>query len=224
MIYGPPCTGKTTGARTFPNPIIVDFDNNIPPGTPDVIPMWSDAFVDTVVPRRGNKYPDRIQALVRILGDLAAGARANQTIILDSLTRLETWYNLHEEEAPKPITEKGKVDKFELFRWRFAYFTKLLTLFSACPANIVFICHQQQEKDDDGRPVGQLKPHLVGQSADKLPGMFPTLLQAVRRTDKDGNVEFVWRVRPGNWEPARTPKPAKQDFIPQDYKTLLNYL
>ena len=66
LIYGPPITGKTTGARTFPNPYIVDFDNNLPPGTPNVIPMWDETFVDKVKPRIAKEVPNRRDVLLII--------------------------------------------------------------------------------------------------------------------------------------------------------------
>ena len=37
LIYGPPVSGKTTGARTFPNPIIIDIDHNLPEGVQNVM-------------------------------------------------------------------------------------------------------------------------------------------------------------------------------------------
>lgn len=228
LIYGAPVTGKTSGARTFPNPILVDFDNNLPPGTENVIPMWQDAFVDTVKPRINREWPaNRRDALMLILKDLANMVPAGHTIIIDSLTRIESWYNAQEAVEPPPLSKENKPDKFEMFRRRLLYFDTLFTCLVGCAANVVFVCHQQQERDDKGNQIGQLKPALIGQIGDKMPGYFPTVLQSIRRPvagTTTGEVEFVWRIRPGNWEPARTPKPAKQDFIPQDYKTLLNYL
>ena len=227
LIYGPPVTGKTTGARTFPNPIIVDFDNNLPPGTPNVIPMWDDNFVNALKPKFNKAWPaNRRDALMLVLADLAATLPANHTVIIDSLTRIESWYDAQEAVEPPPLDKENKPNKFELFRRRLLYFNTLFSCLVSCPANVVFLAHQQQERDDKGNLIGQLKPALIGQIGDKLPGFFPIVLQTARRLKKDSptEVEFLWRVRPGNWEPARVPKPTTIDFISQDYNELAKLL
>jgi hypothetical protein len=228
LIYGSPCTGKTTGATTFPDPYIVDFDNNLPSGTKNVIPMWNDGFVDSVV-RRGNPtWPaNRRDALLKIYADLAHDLTAGQTLITDSLTRIETWFSLQESIEPQPRSKKtGETDAFELFRKRLIYFDTLFTMLTSCAANVVFIAHQQQDRDASGAVSGQIKPALQGQIGEKLPGYFPIVLQAVRRTvpGTPPGVEFVWRIKPGLHEPARVPKPTAVDFIPQNYNELLKYL
>ena len=232
LIYGPPVAGKSTGARTFPNPIHIDIDNNLPAGTPNVIPMWSDKFVDSVCARVPNapgnpvSPANRRDALLIVLADLAKTAPAGHTIILDSLTRVETHYNLQEEAEPKLRAKSGEVDGHAMFRRRLTYFDTLCTMFTACAANVVFIVHQQQERNDKGEVIGALKPFLMGQIGEKLPGYFPVLLQALRQKNKTdpAKVDFVWRIRPGINEPARVPKPTTVDFIPQNYTELVKYL
>jgi len=223
LIYGPPCTGKSTGARTFPGPIHIDFDNNLPAGTPNVIPMWDDAFVDKILPRTNPAYPaNRRDALLRVIADISKEVTSQNTLIIDSLTRVETWYNAQEEIEPKPRSAKtGEVDGHALFRKRLIYFDTLLTTFTGCAANVVFIVHQQQDRNEKGDVVAQIRPSLMGQVGEKLPGFFPILLQAVRQTDPATKaVSYAWRVRPGPFEPARVPKPVTVDFIPQQYSKL----
>lgn len=230
LLYGQPVTGKTTGARTFPNPYIVDFDGNLPAGVPNVIPLWDEKFVDKISPRiHSSRPPSRCAALLKIYNDLATHLPAGSTIITDSLTRLETWYNIEEEADPnKPRSSKdaSKIDGHALFRRRLNYFDTIFTTLTACRANVVFIVHQQQDRNEKGDVTGQIKPSLMGQIGEKLPGYFPIVLQAVRKEDpaKPGAVSFLWRVRPSFYEPARVPKPVAVDFIPQQYSELEKYL
>jgi len=226
LIYGPPVTGKTTGARTFPNPYIVDFDNNLPVGTPNVIPMWDDNFVDKIKPRMVKEVANRRDVLLIVLADLAQTLPANTTIILDSLTRIETWYNAQEKFEPQPRGKSGELDGHAQFRTRLNYFDCLFTMLVGCAANVVFIAHQQQDRSEKGDITGQIKPALMGQIGEKMPGYFPIVMQACRNKDKavPTKLNYEWRVRPGNFEPARVPKTPAVDFIPQDYKELEKYL
>ncbi len=229
LLYGPPITGKTTGARTFPNPYIVDFDNNLPIGVPNIIPMWDDNFVDKIKPRFTKEVSNRRDALLTILSDLSHDLPANSTIILDSLTRIETWYNTQEHFDPnKPrSTKSGEVDGFAMFRARLSFFDTLFTMLVGCAANVVFIAHQQQDRNEKGDVVGQIKPALMGQIGEKMPGYFPVVLQACRTKNPDAKIlepNYVWRLKPGTFEPARVPKAPCPEFIPQQYTELVKYL
>jgi len=231
LIYGQPITGKTTGARTFPNCIIVDFDGNLPPDVPNVIPMWSDTFVDGIKPRAMTAPglppmpANRRDVLLTILADLSKSLPKGYTIIVDSLTRIESWYNAQEEAEPKPRGKSGDVDGHTLFRKRLAYFDTLFSMLTACPANVIFIAHQQQDRDDKGNITMQVKPALQGQIGEKMPGYFPIVLQARREVDtkNTANINYVWRVRPTHFETARVPKPVSVDTIPQNYNELIKY-
>lgn len=229
LIYGDPVTGKTTGARTFPNPVVVDFDNNMPAGITNVIPMWDEKFVDTIVARKVPAVANRRDALNIVLADLAREMPADSTIIVDSITRVEHWYNLQEEKEPKPVSEKTrKIDVNAQFRARLEFFLSLFVSFSSAKANIVFIAHSQRMRDDDGDLTNQLKPALMGQAGDRMPGYFPILLQAVRRQQdpakKESPIEYKWRIRSSTYEPARVPKDCGLDFIPQQYSELIKYV
>lgn len=225
LIYGPPITGKTTGARTFPDPVIVDFDNNLPPDVANVVPMWDPKFIESLGYKskcvKDVPYPNRRGALIKVLADLMATRPAGSTIIIDSLTRIESWYNLQEDNEAQPISAKtGNVDSQALWRTRLAWFDGLFNMCVASPQHIIFIAHQQQERDDKGNVVSQIRPALMGQIGEKLPGLFPYCMQAVRRKAGD-KLEYVWRIKPGNWEPARVPKQDGPEFIPQTFSELL---
>ena len=234
MIYGGPVTGKTTGARTFPNPVVVDFENNLPSGTEQVIPMWNDAFVDKIEARKHPTHPaNRRDVLIRhIVPDLTKCMPAGSTVVIDSLTRIETWYNLQEELEPPPLGNNGKPDTNALFRRRLVFFDSLLTRFSGSACNVVMIVHSQFERDENREITRNIRPALMGQIGEKLPGYFPILLQAVRqhplgkdnKPDTTKPLEYLWRVRSTQFEPARVPKPVAVDFIPQNCNELMKYV
>ena len=79
MLYGNPTCGKTTGALTFPKPYLINFDNNVPPGTINTIPMWDDNFVDKIKPRMVKDVANRRDALLIILSSISVILETNFT-------------------------------------------------------------------------------------------------------------------------------------------------
>lgn len=228
LIYGPPITGKTTGARTFPNPHIIDFDNNLPPGTPNVVEMWNDEVVDKIKSRKVKDVANRMDALLVVASDLGHALPENSTIIIDSLTRVESWVNIQEKYEPQPRSNKtGEIDGHAVWRARLNYFDTLFTTLVGCAANVIFISHQQQDRNEKGEIVGQIRPALMGQIGEKLPGYFQTVMQACRQKNPDTKILepiYTWRLRPSVFETARVPKAPCPEFILQQYSELVKYL
>lgn len=227
LLYGKACSGKTTGALTFPNPIVIDIDGNLPPGTKNVIPIHSDKFIDSVMPRQGRPYSDRLGALTKISADLAYDLGPDHTIIIDSITRLEMHYTYQDKFTPilvKKGENAGEIDTRAMWYRRLDYFQGLLNRLVSCSANVVIISHIQMERDEKGNLTNGFRQVLMGQIGDQLPSLFPTCLYAQSRPNKDGQIEFVWQIKTGKFqEPARVPKPTAESYIPQDYNILKNF-
>ena len=140
QLYGKPVTGKTTGALTFPNPLVVNFDNNLPAGVKQ-IPMYDDAFVDGIVKRSNPRYPaNRRDALKAVMIDLCREMPEGSTIIVDSMSRVESAYNMQEDIEPKELTNKGEVDGFKMFRKRLTFYEDLFVLAQAARAHVLKRC------------------------------------------------------------------------------------
>ena len=234
LIYGHPVTGKSTGARTFPDPYIIDLENNLPGNTKNVVPLWNDAFVDKYKARKHKDFPaDRRMLLVEtLIPQFARTLTGQQTLIIDSLTRLETWYNMQEDKEPKPLGRDNKVDSNALWRNRLNYFQGLLTALSGSACNVVFTSHLQFERDEKREVTSFVRPALMGQIGEQLPGFFPICLQAVRdhidlasgKLDPKAPLTYAWRIKASLTAPARVPKATDREFIKQDYNELMKYV
>lgn len=185
-IQGPPFGGKTTASLTFPNPIVLSFDRKVSAHThrKDVIivPFHDVAFVERYAKRAGLQAPvNRKDALPIWLNTEGVKLKSNQTLIVDGSTGIEEnfhiWYNFHEDDLA--TTKSGNIDG--LVRWDMAksYFEEIHTCLKSVPANVIYICHEVDAVDKEGKPNGKVRPLLSGQPGRKLGGNLTDLFRAI---------------------------------------------
>lgn len=171
-IIGAPGTGKTTFALTFPNPLVLDYDGKLPPGTisvPFSNQQWLRAQTTWKRPSQVN-FADRdaLNYWLRIEGPKLP---PDTTVILDSWTsvmnRLDMWHDAVKHQLF--YSEKKKeVDGFAVHADRISFAVEVFNLFKALPCNFVVTMHEQIERNDEGLPTGNIKPLMKGQFADQM--------------------------------------------------------
>ena len=195
-IQGRPKTGKTWSALTFPNPFILDIDNNIPhnhPGfsTVKTAPFWNDEWIKTNIPRAsGIKH----NALIQWLKVEGPKFTPEQTIILDSATFLGNYFDAYFQNNPV-YSSKGVEDKYAPWRFKVKYFTDLHEIIKGLFCNFVCIIHETYEYDEEGTVIG-IKPMLTGQFGDQMAGHYCEWFRQVVEEDKNtGKLSFMWEVK-----------------------------
>ena len=178
-IQGPPFSGKTTAALTFPNPVILTYDRKISAHLhrTDVplIPFYNPSFVDSVVRRDGTQQPpNRKDALIKWLDKEGTKLSHEQTLLVDGCTGIEDayhqWFNVNKDDLA--VSKTGEYNKFVEWDMKKKYFTEVWNAFKAINADIVFICHEQDDRNKDGTYNGKIKPLLTGQASDKMGANF----------------------------------------------------
>jgi hypothetical protein len=174
-IQGAPFSGKTTGALTFPNPVILTYDrkisahldrNDVP-----LIPFYDPAFVDSIVKRPGTMAPPSTkEALTKWLGTEGLMLVSRQTLLVDGCTGIEdafhAWFSYNENELA--TSSQGNYNKFVQWDLKKRYFIELWNCFKALKCDVVFICHEQDDRNKDGTYNSKIKPLLTGQAADTM--------------------------------------------------------
>lgn len=183
-IQGYPKLGKTWGALTFPNPIVLNLDRGLGAhvGRTDVIdvPMYNPSFVDGIVKRDTNPLapPNRKDAVQVWLAKEASKLTTAQTLIIDSNTQLQNafvaQYNLH----PR-VTKQGKVDDFGLWAEKVSYYNEICEQLKLLRCNVIFIVHETQARDDSGDLTNGVRPLLTGQFGDQIGGHFTDWFRAI---------------------------------------------
>jgi hypothetical protein len=213
IIFGRAGTGKTRGAMTFPNPVIMNFDNNLPKGTPG-IPCWNEEFL--------KKFKPMPMTIADMYRQISSQLAPDQTLIIDSLTSVERKFDTWEKTNPIYTKRTMEPDGFSMFRRRLDFWNEIFELWRQSKHNLVVLMHQINEKNDKGEETQNVKPLLSGKAGD----VVITIANCIMQAGITQHGKFVWRVKPNNYVPARlwTPNPVSQEFINQEYAELANIL
>lgn len=193
-IQGFPKSGKTFAALTFNNPIVANFDRGLKThfGRADVIevPFYSDAFVEKYVKRKTPEYVDirngvkkqrpynRRDALTSWLYTEGVNLERNQTLVLDGNTSIQAAF--HAQYWTDPALDKdGKIKPYEEYAQKITFYTELAFCLKALKCDVVFICHESRDRNDQGDLNGKIRPLLSGAFKDELASHFTDWFRAL---------------------------------------------
>lgn len=177
-IQSPPGLGKTFSALTFPFPIVINFNKGLGAHThrEDVIDakFWDATFVDKIVKRTGTLLPpNKKDALTIWLGGEGLKLTVNQTLVMDSMTEIESAFHIqYEAEGGAPISKTGSIDKYDEYKKKLAWYGYFIEQVKTLKCNVILITHEITEWSKEGEATGAAKPLLSGQAGDKIVGDF----------------------------------------------------
>lgn len=180
-LQGPPKSGKTWAALTFPNPVVLNLDRGLGAHNhrSDVfeVPFYKPEFCDKLVQRNpsagANKPspPNKKDAILKWLQTEALKLEVDQTLVVDGSTGLESAHDTQYNLEPW-ITNKGKVDEWGIYKSKNGFFSDICDALKALRCDVVYICHETPDRDKDGNLNGGVRPLLAGQAGDKLASHF----------------------------------------------------
>lgn len=239
-------TGKTWSALSFPNPVILDTDNNIPKYHPLVVegklltvPFWDSDYLKeelSIVPKKEDQHPPTCFAVLKWLRAYGKEFNSEQTLILDSMTRVHDSFDLYHYDNPF-YDNKGNKDTWKVYNYKQTWFTDLHNVIESLKCNFVSLCHETVERDE-GRIIG-IKPLLTGVFADKLPTRYQEWFRQrviAAKDDKGKEIvdpetgkakpRYIWEIKSdkittcgGNLSGR-----IKEGFIDANYQSLMKSL
>lgn len=171
-IIGPPASGKSTSLLTFPNLIVFDTDNKLPPGIV-TIPAWNPDWADEVIGGKKRRtfpgVPNIRDAALMWLRDNIPLFEPEQTFAMDSWTFLQDFFALQtfaEDEAAK------EANGFFFWGQKLKFAVKVMGYLKAAKCRVVVTMHETVDRDEKGNLNGKIRPVMDGSYKDQLLGGF----------------------------------------------------
>lgn len=266
-IQGLPKTAKTYAALTFPNPIVLSYDRGLIAHIGrDIIevPMYDNAWVEQLSSRGTPEYMDvrsqerkprpydRKGALLKFLYGDATKLTKEQTLIIDGGTGIQSAFHIGYWTNPA-IDKDGKIKPYEEYNRKIAYFTEMALCFKALACNVVYICHESQDRNDKGDLNGRIRPLLSGAFQDELQSHFTDWFRArvvekpadkpeaikefkakylltdnlykewIESTDKEHRAIYLWQTYSDEICNCGTSLKNVPKFIPSNYNSIKKY-
>lgn len=236
LIQGYPGTGKSHSALTFPSPLVLDFDNNLQAYfNQDIptIPIWNSEYVIKTLgcpPTKPGAQPNRRDAALKFLRTEAIKLTENQTLIIDSWSRLQSAIDAQNEVEPK-ITKEGKIDDFHFWKQKLDYSREFMQLLCSVKCHVIVTVHEIAERDPkSGHLLDKVRPLQQGKFLAELASYFTYVFRAVTEETKDNTgkvvgTKYLWQVASDNQFEAIA-RPAFPDGvyrIEAGYPSLLKY-
>ena len=177
-LMGYPFTGKTWSALTFPNPVVLNLDNKLGAHSnrEDVIvlPFSDGAFCDMYSKRISAAHPPNVRnALKKWLQTEGLKLDKEQTLIIDSWTMLQNWFDI--QEALEPVyTKEGKLDDFASWANKKQFSRDICEYLKLIRCDYIIVTfHETDERDKKtGKTTGKVRPLMEGSFKDQVSGHF----------------------------------------------------
>lgn len=234
-IQGPASGGKTYSALTFPNPLVLDFDNGLT-AHPDVdhVPFYDPEFIGKYNPNFKPKikgtFPNRRDALLKWLEEDALKLHPEQTLIIDSWTTVQSAFDQQQELEPK-ATKSGGIDEYDFWAKKIDFSRKVSQYLCSVKCNVVVTLHETAVRDiKTGQLLEKISPLMQGKFLAELKIYYTDFFRMVNEEEKkEGKVvgcKYFWQVRSdSNFDAkCRLPKlPLGMVRIPATYESIQQY-
>lgn len=182
-------SGKTTSAMTFTTGergsiIVANIDRGLGAfaGRKDIIPL---EFHDIEYCKKVNpnhKGPESLKDTMMLwLSKEGPKLQREQTLVWDGGTGTQNAYHKHYKS--NKVFTNGVEDFYAQWRLKIEFFTDLLESFQRLKCNVIYICHESDQKDKHGEYTGKIRPLLSGQMNDQILNYFTDWFRA-RTTSK----------------------------------------
>ena len=192
LLAGEGFAGKSRAASSFPNPLFLNFDDKSPVGV-RCIPFHSAAFCDSLVKRaNAANPPNKRDAFIKWVEQNANKLPPDTTLVLDSLSSLETWWHTQTEDVEKIQANAGGG---QLFGQKLKWFSQLFECLKQYGTRVVINAHLVPVFNKDNQSTGKVKALISGSFAEKIPTYCTSVIRAYVKPNNN-SPEYFWRIKP----------------------------
>jgi len=204
-LQGAPHTGKTWAALTFPNPIVLNFDNKLGAHKSrtdiTIIPFNDPQFIREVMKISNEPWnggagkddpklpPNRKDALLKWLRTEGYKLETDSTLILDSWTSLQQAIDQQIWMEPSYSKKTNEIDERDYWSRKLDYNKDLCELLRGLNCHVVVTFHEIKRRDEKtGDLLEKITPLMQGQFAAQLAAHFTDWYRqhAIPRVDVKG--------------------------------------
>jgi hypothetical protein len=243
-IQGPPGSGKTTSALSFPNPVVALFERpdfrgvlqelpHLKDVKPVILPFYDADFILNKLkqPKSGEHF-DAASAFVKWVQTESIKLTQQQTLVIDNWTRLQEQFDKVNWSAPlyPTYSRKGEIDDFAPWARKIDFAESVSNALLQCKCNIVVIFHEVQEREQGtGRLLDKIQPLMQGKFVAKLKSYYPNFFRQrcviTPVKDKDGKIvdekrEYMWQTKGSLDFDAKCSWPNLPALVPAVYQSL----
>lgn len=238
LLVGPPKSGKTFAAATFPNPLYVDFDNGLTATELRALqlaqlPFYSEEWVRTqyksLHPSPTSPFKPA-SAFVQFINSVDVQKMTiEDTLVIDSLSTLSDAVKA-ELAVNTPKGKDGNPDTFWFWREWSNWFCAFCTKLKSFKCHVVLLAHEQEIRDNETGRVTSYKFCLQGQEfSPRLPQFFTDIYRQTKESRQiPGQVDklkmqveesYLWQVKTTPQFLACSRMNTKQLYMPATFKS-----
>lgn len=223
FLIGPPKSGKTFSAATFPDPIFVDFDKGLT--SPELrerklkfLPMYDNDFIKNEM-----KQQNSVNALTWFLKNEAPKLTNEQTIVLDSLSTIGDV--VMEDCVKRTPINNGKPEGYWTWTEWAKWWLNLCHMFNSLTCHVVVTAHEKEIRNDEtGKLEGYLWLMKGKDFSPRMPQFFTDIFRQIKTSKEAGGKiteEFNWQVKGDTAFPfACTRMTTDQKLVKADFSVL----
>lgn len=244
LLLGPGGWGKSTAAATFPNPVFIDFDNNLPAefaGKYPTIPMWNREWLLTQKLSMnpsilGSAIANRpLMFLPQIFKDIST-LDSDQTVVFDHLSAISDLLAICIKEDNSAEIKKNPYAFWAMWA---EFLSALFDGIRKTRCNVVMICHEDELREPETNRLLGRRWLLPGQKfSPKVPTYFNNVFRQCRTYDvnrggtlavpgaltaQTAKLDYLWQIRPdAEFQYARTTIPGDKLYVKATYQSFLS--
>ena len=200
LIQGIPGTGKTYSALTFPNPLVVNFDNKLPRDRSiNQIPFHTIEYMRSLYKTYGADPANlnlRDAFRMWLEKEMPKIDAKNTTLIIDSWTMVSNATVTQCMKERKPSKQTGELDSRQAWGELLNYMYYIHELLKRYDGLLISIAHEYIDRDEKGQPTSVSSPLFAGSFKDQFAAHYTN----------------YWRM-----DVVRPPKDAPEN-TPSDYR------
>ena len=222
LLHGRPATGKSHNVlMTFPNIILADFDNMIPPEVMEkrppehIIPFYDKEWIAKNSASFGNQSMPK-DAFKWWLNNEAVKMTPEQTLVIDSLSALQDVFHIQME----PLAQ-GSDNKYFPWNEKGRYLRDVHLLLRNLKCILVMIAHELEPRDEDsGKLTSKFYPFVTGGFKAQIGRSYDNIFHSlVTEDDKTKRPTYMWQIKSDKEYNLRTTIVTDEKFVPASWES-----